>query len=236
MKNQNFLQISGLKKSFGSGENRTEVLRGLDFTVTKGEICVLLGPSGSGKSTLLNIIGGIDNADSGYIAINGEKTVDMDEKTLTQYRRKHLGYVFQMYNLIPNLTVRENIEVGAYLRDKPLDVNELLHTLGLYEHRNKLPNQLSGGQQQRTAIGRAIVKNPDILLCDEPTGALDYKTSKEILKLIETVNEKYGNTIIMVTHNDAIKDMATRVVRLKDGMIRSNVINEKRLHAEELEW
>lgn len=236
MKNQNFLQISGLKKSFGSGENRTEVLRGLDFTVTKGEICVLLGPSGSGKSTLLNIIGGIDNADSGYIAINGEKTVDMDEKTLTQYRRKHLGYVFQMYNLIPNLTVRENIEVGAYLSDKPLDVNELLHTLGLYEHRNKLPNQLSGGQQQRTAIGRAIVKNPDILLCDEPTGALDYKTSKEILKLIETVNEKYGNTIIMVTHNDAIKDMATRVVRLKDGMIRSNVINEKRLHAEDLEW
>lgn len=236
MENQNFLQISGLKKSFGSGENRTEVLRGLDFTVTKGEICVLLGPSGSGKSTLLNIIGGIDNADSGYIAINGEKTVDMDEKTLTQYRRKHLGYVFQMYNLIPNLTVRENIEVGAYLSDKPLDVDEMLHTLGLYEHRNKLPNQLSGGQQQRTAIGRAIVKNPDILLCDEPTGALDYKTSKEILKLIETVNEKYGNTIIMVTHNDAIKDMATRVVRLKDGMIRSNVINEKRLHAEDLEW
>lgn len=236
MENQNFLQISGLKKSFGSGENRTEVLRGLDFTVAKGEICVLLGPSGSGKSTLLNIIGGIDSADSGYIMINGEKTVDMDEKTLTQYRRKHLGYVFQMYNLIPNLTVRENIEVGAYLSDKPLDVNELLHTLGLYEHRNKLPNQLSGGQQQRTAIGRAIVKNPDILLCDEPTGALDYKTSKEILKLIETVNEKYGNTIIMVTHNDAIKDMATRVVRLKDGMIRSNVINEKRLHAEDLEW
>lgn len=236
MENQNFLQISGLKKSFGSGENRTEVLRGLDFTVAKGEICVLLGPSGSGKSTLLNIIGGIDSADSGYIMINGEKTVDMDEKTLTQYRRKHLGYVFQMYNLIPNLTVRENIEVGAYLSDKSLDVDEMLHTLGLYEHRNKLPNQLSGGQQQRTAIGRAIVKNPDILLCDEPTGALDYKTSKEILKLIETVNEKYGNTIIMVTHNDAIKDMATRVVRLKDGMIRSNVINEKRLHAEDLEW
>lgn len=166
MENQNFLQISGLKKSFGSGENRTEVLRGLDFTVTKGEICVLLGPSGSGKSTLLNIIGGIDNADSGYIAINGEKTVDMDEKTLTQYRRKHLGYVFQMYNLIPNLNVKENVEVGAYLSDSPLDVDDILKTLGLYEHRHKLPNQLSGGQQQRTSIGRAIVKNPDILLCD----------------------------------------------------------------------
>ena len=231
-----FLEIHDLRKGFGEGENRTEVLKGISFEVERGEICVLLGPSGSGKSTLLNIIGGIDNADAGYVAIDGERTADMSEKVLTSYRRKHLGYVFQMYNLIPNLTVRENIEVGAYLSDKPLDVNELLHTLGLYEHRNKLPNQLSGGQQQRTAIGRAIVKNPDILLCDEPTGALDYKTSKEILKLIETVNEKYGNTIIMVTHNDAIKDMATRVVHLKDGMIRSNVINEKRLHAEELEW
>ena len=236
MKNQNFLQISGLKKSFGSGENRTEVLRGLDFTVTKGEICVLLGPSGSGKSTLLNITGGIDNADSGYIAINGEKTVDMDEKTLTQYRRKHLGYVFQMYNLIPNLNVKENVEVGAYLSDSPLDVDDILKTLGLYEHRHKLPNQLSGGQQQRTSIGRAIVKNPDILLCDEPTGALDYKTSKEILKLIEDVNQKYGNTVIMVTHNDAIKNMADRVIKLRDGMIRKNIVNDVKVPAMELDW
>lgn len=236
MENQNFLQISGLKKSFGSGENRTEVLRGLDFTVTKGEICVLLGPSGSGKSTLLNIIGGIDNADSGYIAINGEKTVDMDGKTLTQYRRKHLGYVFQMYNLIPNLNVKENVEVGAYLSDSPLDVDDILKTLGLYEHRHKLPNQLSGGQQQRTSIGRAIVKNPDILLCDEPTGALDYKTSKEILKLIEDVNQKYGNTVIMVTHNDAIKNMADRVIKLRDGMIRKNIVNDVKVPAMELDW
>lgn len=236
MENQNFLQISGLKKSFGSGENRTEVLRGLDFTVTKGEICVLLGPSGSGKSTLLNIIGGIDNADSGYIAINGKKTVDMDEKTLTQYRRKHLGYVFQMYNLIPNLNVKENVEVGAYLSDSPLDVDDILKTLGLYEHRHKLPNQLSGGQQQRTSIGRAIVKNPDILLCDEPTGALDYKTSKEILKLIEDVNQKYGNTVIMVTHNDAIKNMADRVIKLRDGMIRKNIVNDVKVPAMELDW
>ena len=236
MKNQNFLQISGLKKSFGSGENRTEVLRGLDFTVTKGEICVLLGPSGSGKSTLLNIIGGIDNADSGYIAINGEKTVDMDEKTLTQYRRKHLGYAFQMYNLIPNLNVKENVEVGAYLSDSPLDVDDILKTLGLYEHRHKLPNQLSGGQQQRTSIGRATVRNPDILLCDEPTGALDYKTSKEILKLIEDVNQKYGNTVIMVTHNDAIKNMADRVIKLRDGMIRKNIVNDVKVPAMELDW
>ena len=236
MENQNFLQISGLKKSFGSGENRTEVLRGLDFTVTKGEICVLLGPSGSGKSTLLNIIGGIDNADSGYIAINGEKTVDMDEKTLTQYRRKHLGYVFQMYNLIPNLNVKENVEVGAYLSDSPLDVDDILKTLGLYEHRHKLPNQLSGGQQQRTSIGRALVKNPDILLCDEPTGALDYSTSKEILKLIGDVNQKYGNTVIMVTHNDAIKNMADRVIKLRDGMIRKNIVNDVKVPAMELDW
>ena len=165
-----FLEIHELRKSFGAGENRTEVLKGLDFSVEKGEICVLLGPSGSGKSTLLNIIGGIDEADGGYISIDGEKMEEMKEKALTEYRRRHLGYVFQMYNLIPNLNVKENIEVGAYLSDRPLDIDDLLHTLGLYEHRHKLPNQLSGGQQQRTSIGRAIVKNPDILLCDEPTG------------------------------------------------------------------
>ena len=203
-----FLEIRDLKKSYGEGDNRVDVLKGINFEVGKGEICVLLGPSGSGKSTLLNIIGGIDNADGGYVAIDGEKTANMNEKVLTAYRRKHLGYVFQMYNLIPNLNVKENIEVGAYLSDRPLDIDDLLHTLGLYEHRHKLPGQLSGGQQQRTSIGRAIVKNPDILLCDEPTGALDYSTSKEILKLIEDVNHKYGNTVIMVTHNDAIKNMA----------------------------
>lgn len=200
-----FLEIHDLKKSFGSGNNRTEVLKGIEFTADKGEICVLLGPSGSGKSTLLNIIGGIDSPDDGYVAIEGEKMKDMTEKALTRYRRRHLGYIFQMYNLIPNLNVKENIEVGAYLSEKPLEIDDLLKTLGLYEHRHKLPNQLSGGQQQRTAIGRAIVKNPDILLCDEPTGALDYNTSKDILNLIEEVNHKYGNTVIMVTHNDAIK-------------------------------
>lgn len=212
------------------------MLKGIDIEIEKGEFCVLLGPSGSGKSTLLNIIGGIDAADEGYISINGEKTADMNEKALTLYRRKHLGYIFQMYNLIPNLNIKENIEVGAYLSDNPLDVDDLLKTLGLYEHRHKLPNRLSGGQQQRTAIGRAIVKNPDILLCDEPTGALDYNTSKEILQLIEDVNKKYGNTIIMVTHNDAIKQMADRVVKLRDGMIRKNYLNETKLTAAELDW
>lgn len=231
-----FLEIQDLKKSFGQGGAKTEVLKGINFSVEKGEICVLLGPSGSGKSTLLNIIGGIDSADSGYISINGEKTADMNEKALTNYRRRHLGYVFQMYNLIPNLNVKENIEVGAYLSDKSLDIDELLKTLGLYEHRHKLPNQLSGGQQQRTAIGRAIVKNPDILLCDEPTGALDYNTSKEILKLIEDVNQKYGNTVIMVTHNDAIKNMADRVIKLRDGQIRKDYTNEVKIPAQELDW
>lgn len=231
-----FLEIKNIKKHFGEGESRVEVLKGIDIEIEKGEFCVLLGPSGSGKSTLLNIIGGIDAADEGYISINGEKTADMNEKALTFYRRKHLGYIFQMYNLIPNLNIKENIEVGAYLSDNPLDVDDLLKTLGLYEHRHKLPNQLSGGQQQRTAIGRAIVKNPDILLCDEPTGALDYNTSKEILQLIEDVNKKYGNTIIMVTHNDAIKQMADRVVKLRDGMIRKNYLNETKLTAAELDW
>ena len=231
-----FLEIKNLKKSFGTQANRTEVLKGIDFSVEKGEICVLLGPSGSGKSTLLNIIGGIDDADEGYISINGERTAEMNEKSLTRYRRRHLGYVFQMYNLIPNLNVKENIEVGAYLSDRALNINELMKTLGLYEHRNKLPNQLSGGQQQRTAIGRAIIKNPDILLCDEPTGALDYQTSKEILRLIEEVNHRYGNTVIMVTHNDAIKNMADRVVKLRDGQIRKNYVNEEKIAACDLDW
>ena len=231
-----FLEIKGITKHFGDGESRVNVLKGIDISMEKGEICALLGPSGSGKSTLLNILGGIDQADDGYIAIDGERTGDMSEKELTLYRRKHLGYVFQMYNLLPNLSIRENIEVGAYLSDNPLDVDDLMKTLGLYEHRNKLPNQLSGGQQQRTAIGRAIVKNPDILLCDEPTGALDYHTSKEILKLIEDVNKKYGNTVVMVTHNGEIEHMADRVVKLRDGVIRKNYMNEHKIPAMDLEW
>ena len=232
MTDERILQVNHLSKSFG----KHEVLRDIDFTVKKGDVTSSIGASGSGKSTLLNIIGGIDSADSGYIAINGEKTADMNEKKLTLYRRKHLGYIFQQYNLIPNLNIKENVEIGAYLSDNPLDTDEILKTLGLYEHRHKLPNQLSGGQQQRTAIGRAIIKNPDILLCDEPTGALDYKTSKDILKLISDVNKRFGNTVVMVTHNDAIKNMADRVIKLRDGMIRKNYINENKIAAEDLDW
>lgn len=231
-----FLEIHNLKKSFGQGTGRVEVLKGIDLEVEQGEICVMLGPSGSGKSTLLNIIGGIDTPDSGNLIINGDRLLDLNDRGLTQYRRKHLGYVFQQYNLVPNLNIKENVEVGAYLSDRPLDVDELLKTLGLYEHRHKLPNQLSGGQQQRASIGRALVKNPDLLLCDEPTGALDFSTSKEILKLIQDVNRKYGNTIIMVTHNDAIKLMADKVVKLRDGVIRKAYRNETKVLAEELDW
>ena len=231
-----FVEINGIKKHYGEGDSFVQALGGIDMNIEQGEVCVLLGPSGSGKSTLLNIIGGIENADSGDISIDGEKIKFMSEKRLTQYRRKHLGYVFQSYNLIPNLTVRENIEVGKYLGSNTLDVDELMKTLGIYEQRDKLPSQLSGGQQQRTSIGRAIVKNPDILLCDEPTGALDYNTSKEILKLIESVNKKYGNTVIMVTHNDAIKHMADKVFKMKDGMIVKNYQNENKIAAADLEW
>ncbi|MCI5740154.1 MAG: ABC transporter ATP-binding protein [Lachnospiraceae bacterium] len=231
-----FLEIQGIEKYYGCGESRMKVLKGINAEIEKGEICVMLGPSGSGKSTLLNIIGGIEKADGGSIRIEGKELETMDEKALSEYRRNHLGYVFQFYNLIPNLTVKENIEVGAYLSKEPLEVDGLLKTLGLWEHKDKIPNELSGGQQQRTAIGRAIVKNPDILLCDEPTGALDYNTSKEILQLIETINQKYGNTVLIVTHNDAIKQMADRVLKLRDGQIQKDYKNAEKISAAELDW
>ena len=231
-----FLEIKDIYKSFGEKDSRVEVLKGVNLELEKGQFCVLLGPSGSGKSTLLNIIGGIDSADSGEIIVDGSSMKGMDDRSLTRYRREHLGYIFQMYNLIPNLTVRENIEVGAYLSKDHLDVDEIIDVLGLKDHAHKLPNQLSGGQQQRTSIGRAIVKNPDVLLCDEPTGALDYSTSKEILSLIDKVNRTYGNTIVMVTHNEAIAGMADVVVRLRDGQVRDRRVNEKRASVEDLEW
>ena len=220
-----FLEIVDLKKGFGSGETRQEVLRGMNFSVSKGEFCVLLGPSGSGKSTLLNIIGGIDNADSGYISINGDKLEEMNEKKLTMYRRKHLGYVFQMYNLIGNLNVKENIEVGAYLSDNPLDIDDLLNTLGLYEHRHKLPNQLSGGQQQRVSIGRALMNDPALLLADEPTGNLDSANSHEIMELLKLSNKKYNQTLVVITHDENIALQADRIIEISDGRItRDEVI------------
>lgn len=231
-----YLQVENIKKSYGKNENKVDVLKDISFGVEKGELAVLLGPSGSGKSTLLNIIGGIDTADQGSIKIGEREVAGFSKKELENYRRMHLGYVFQGYNLIANLTVKENIEVGGYLSNSPLPLDDLIEILGLWAHRNKLPNQISGGQQQRTSIGRAIIKNPDLLLCDEPTGSLDYNTSKEILKLIEDVNGKYGNTIIMVTHNNAIQYMADKVISLHDGKIRSDVKNNDKKSALEIDW
>lgn len=231
-----YLQIENIEKSFGREQNKVEVLKNISFRAKQGELIVLLGPSGSGKSTLLNIIGGIESADRGDILLDGKSVACLTQKNLERYRRQQVGYVFQAYNLIENLTVKENIEVGAYLSDSPLPLDDLIRALGLWEHKDKLPKQISGGQQQRTSIGRAIIKNPALLLCDEPTGSLDYKTSKEILALIESVNKKYNNTVIMVTHNDAIKDMADRVIRLHDGQIRSDTENEQKKKAKDIEW
>ena len=212
-----------------------QVLKGIDLSVEKGVMCVIQGTSGSGKSTMLNCIGGLDNVDSGSIKINGKEIVGLKNNALSDYRRDSLGYIFQFYNLIPNLTVRENIRVCEYLSDQPMDIDELLDVLGLTEHQNKFPSQLSGGQQQRCAIARALIKNPKMRLCDEPTGALDSKTSKDILMLLEKVNERYGTTMLIVTHNNAIKNMVDQVVIMKDGEIRKNYINQEKIPASELE-
>lgn len=231
-----FLRVEGLGKGYGEGDARVEVLRNIDVSLSKGEMSILLGPSGSGKSTFLNIIGGLESADAGRIVIDGYELTKLSSKKVGEYRRNELGFVFQFYNLVPDLTIKENIEVCAHLGKNPLSTKDLLGSLGLWDHRNKFPRQVSGGQQQRCAIGRALVKNPRLLLCDEPTGALDYKTSKEILALIEQVNKEYGCTVVIVTHNDAIKNMATRILRLHDGCLIENSINSEPIPAEQLEW
>jgi putative ABC transport system ATP-binding protein len=230
-----YLEVKGLKKSYGEGGSYMQVLKGIDLSVEKGVMCVIQGTSGSGKSTMLNCIGGLDNVDSGSIKINGKEIVGLKNNALSDYRRDSLGYIFQFYNLVPNLTVRENIRVCEYLSDRPMDIDELLDVLGLTEHQNKFPSQLSGGQQQRCAIARALIKNPKMLLCDEPTGALDSKTSKDILMLLEKVNKRYGTTMLIVTHNNAIKNMVDQVVIMKDGEIRKNYINQEKIPASELE-
>ena len=231
-----FLRISDLRKHYGEGEAKVEVLRGITTSLARGEIYVLLGPSGSGKSTFLNLVGGLEPADGGSIGIGDTELTTLSDRKLVEYRRSQLGFVFQFYNLVPDLTIRENIEVCEYLSPNPLPLDDLLKSLGLWEHRAKFPNQVSGGQQQRCAIGRALVKNPSLLLCDEPTGALDYNTSKEILELMERVNREYSCTIVIVTHNDAIKHMAHRILRLRDGLLAEDAVNHDVWPAADLEW
>ena len=234
--NTPYLVVNGLKKHYGNGEARVQVLDGITTTVNRGEICVMLGPSGSGKSTFLNLIGGLEDADGGTVSVGDCELTALSSKNLGEYRRRDLGFVFQFYNLVPDLTIKENIEVTAHLSISPLPREELLRSLGLWEHRNKFPRQVSGGQQRRCAIGRALVKNPGLILCDEPTGALDYKTSKEVLELMERVNQKYGCTLVIVTHNAAIARMADRVLRLRDGHLVEDEVNESPVPASELDW
>ena len=230
-----YLEVSGVKKSYGEGGSYVQVLKGINTGVEKGQMCVIQGTSGSGKSTLLNCIGGLDTMDSGSIKVDGTEIFGMNSDQLADYRRDNLGFIFQFYNLVPNLTVRENIQVCEYLTYDPLPVDDLIETLGLTEHQNKFPSQLSGGQQQRCAIARALVKNPKLLLCDEPTGALDYKTSRDILVLLEEINAKYGTTMLIVTHNNSIKNMVHKVIFIKDGLISREYENEVRVPASELE-
>ena len=234
--NTPYLVVNGLKKHYGNGEARVQVLDGITTTVNRGEICVMLGPSGSGKSTFLNLIGGLEDADGGTVSVGDCELTALSSKNLGEYRRRELGFVFQFYNLVPDLTIKENIEVAAHLSKDPLPLEDLLRSLGLWEHRNKFPRQVSGGQQQRCAIGRALVKNPGLILCDEPTGALDYKTSKEVLELMEHVNQTYGCTLVIVTHNAAIARMADRVLRLRDGHLAEDEVNNSPVPASELDW
>ncbi len=230
-----YLELKNVKKSYGQDGSYVQVLKGVNTGVEKGQMCVIQGTSGSGKSTLLNCIGGLDVMDSGSIRVDGLELFGMKGDALSDYRRDNLGFIFQFYNLVPNLTVKENIEVCQYLTKDPLNLDELLEVLGLTEHQNKFPSQLSGGQQQRCAIARALIKNPKLLLCDEPTGALDSNTSRDILVLLEQINARYGTTMLIVTHNNSIKNMVHKVIFLKDGLVKTEYLNDERIPASELE-
>lgn len=231
-----FVAISNLQKTYTVGEIKNHVLKNINLSIKKGDVCVILGPSGSGKSTLMNIIGGIDKGDSGIVTVDGIELNKLDKVNLTEYRRQNLGFVFQFYNLVPNLTVKENIELVSNISRSPLDVNEVLKSIGMIDKKDRFPSELSGGEQQRVSIARAIVKNPKLLLCDEPTGALDYSTSLGILKLIEFVNKKYETTILMVTHNEAIAGMANKILKLRDGQIEEDIINKNPISAGTIKW
>ena len=230
-----YLSVTDVKKSYGKDQSYIQVLKGVTTGVERGQMCVIQGTSGSGKSTLLNCIGGLDTMDSGSVKVDGREIFGLKPAELSDYRRDNLGFIFQFYNLVPNLTVKENIQICQHIAEAPLDMDELLETLGLTEHQNKFPSQLSGGQQQRCAIARALIKNPKLLLCDEPTGALDSKTSRDILMLLERINEKYGTTMLIVTHNNSIKNMVHKVIIIKDGLVKREYENETRIPAAELE-
>lgn len=230
-----YVKINELSKYYGEGENRIRVLNNISHEIKKGDICVIVGPSGSGKSTLLNIIGGLDNADSGSVYIDQNDITKYNDLELSEFRREYLGFIFQFYNLIPNLTLKENIQVCQFLSNKTLDIDELIEMLGLTKHIHKFPFQLSGGQQQRCSIARALIKNPSLLLCDEPTGALDYLSSKELLVLLERINKEFNTTIIIVTHNNAIKGMANKIIEIKDGK-SIQYENSSIIAADLIEW
>lgn len=228
------IEIRDAVKKYGRGESEICALDHVNLRIEKGEVCVILGPSGSGKSTLLNMIGGLDRLDAGTVTMEGVELAKQNRKELTEYRRKNVGVVFQSYNLIAELTVQENIRVVADIAEHPLALAELMEDLGLSRHAKHFPSELSGGQQQRCAIGRALIKNPAILLCDEPTGALDSASAREVLAILEQINRKYHTTVIIITHNEAVAGMADRVIRLHDGKVKSNTENEK-VRIEELD-
>ncbi len=230
-----FIEIKGAKKQYGSGEAAVYALDGVDFSLEKGKSCVILGPSGSGKSTLLNMIGGLDSLDSGEITVDGQKITGLSKKALTAYRKKSVGFIFQFYNLIPDLTVEENVQVVSEIAEAPLDMDEILTALDIEKYRYRFPRELSGGQQQRVAIARAMVKNPKLLLCDELTGALDTKSSRSVLRFIEKLHSQYGTTTLIITHNEAIANLADTVLRIRDGKIASVTENKKKLTADEIE-
>lgn len=228
------IEVKNAKKKYGEGEAEVYALDDANFSLEEGKICVILGPSGSGKSTLLNMIGGLDSLDSGEITIAGQNITGLNKKQLTEYRKKSVGFVFQFYNLIPDLTVEENIQVVAEIADQPLEMNEILAALDMEKYRRRFPKELSGGQQQRVAIARAMIKNPKLLLCDELTGALDTKSSRSVLKFIEKINAQFGTTTIIITHNEAIAGIADTVVRIKDGKVAGVEENLHKLSADEV--
>ena len=230
-----YVKLDKVSKIYKMGEVEIRAVDNISFEISKGEFVVVVGPSGAGKTTVLNILGGMDTATKGNVFVDGSNIAKYNNRQLTAYRRDDIGFVFQFYNLVPNLTVKENIEICQFLTEDPLDMEELLDTLGLTEHQDKFPAQLSGGQQQRCAIARALIKNPKLLLCDEPTGALDSKTSKDILILLEKINQQYGTTMLIVTHNNAIRNMVHKVIIIKDGQISEDYENETRLPAKSLE-